>query len=100
MSTRIRAHPLSREISEAGRKANRRGRPTEGLYPHISRKALAAELGCDMSTVSQVLSGRVVASKALFEAMVRALRVEPHMFERALLKAQRRSAAERVERLG
>jgi len=68
----------------------RRGNPTVGLYPDVSRHKLAAKKGCSPAYLSRVLLGRhPVKGFTLMLKIATEIGIPPEQLERDLVAAQR-----------
>ena len=82
------------------KKTKRRpGRATLGLYPEVSRTALAQATGYDISTVSGILRGRTKAKLRTALVLARMCGVTLEELDRDLERERRRFAA-RQKRAG
>ena len=78
--------PVARESNHDG---SQNGRAASGMYPQVSRTKLAQACGKDVTTISQIMRGRIRPSfdLALALAMTAAMGVDPKQFQAGLAQA-------------
>jgi DNA-binding XRE family transcriptional regulator len=77
--------PIVGRYSTVARDSNhdgsQNGRQASGMYPQVSRTKLAEVTGRDVTTISQIMRGRIRPKFEVALAMARAVGVEPEQFE-------------------
>jgi DNA-binding XRE family transcriptional regulator len=70
--------PVARDSNHDG---SQNGRAASGMYPQVSRTKLAQACGKDVTTISQIMRGRIRPKFEVALAVARAVGVDPEQFE-------------------